>query len=585
MANPSPISNAQLVEMFDEMADLLELSGENMFRVRAYRTGAAAIATLSESVAELIAKGGDLTQYEGIGSTLAEKSKVIVETGRLPQLEALREKVPPTLRSLMRVPGLGAKKAMRLFVELGVVDLATLKSACDRGAVASLKGFGEKTQQSILQNLTIVEQASHRLGIDAADALVARLRKHLESLPEVERLEFAGSYRRRKEAVGDLDILVTSPNPEQVMDHFSQFPGIQSILARGDTKMSIRVSDAFQIDMRVVPEASWGAALQYFTGSKEHNVHVRSIAKARGFKLNEYGLMPADSETVAVASREESEIYEQLGLPWIPPELRENRFEFESQIAMRLENLIRCEDMRGDLHMHTHATDGENSIEEMADAARARGLSYIAITDHSKRVAVARGLDDARAIAQWKEIERINSNADDGFVIFKGIECDILEDGRLDLSDACLQQADWVTASIHFGQKQSRDEITDRILGAIRHPCVHAISHPTGRLLSRRAAYDVDLSAVYQAAVEFGKCLEINAHPERLDLNDAHAAAAAAAGVMIVINTDAHAVGNLDLMQYGVAVARRAGLARDQVLNTRPLESFREWLAGVRERV
>jgi DNA polymerase (family 10) len=577
--NIHKITNEALAAIFEEMADLLELSGENTFRVRAYRNGAMAIASLASPVAELIASGVDLSDIEGIGATLAEKSKVIVQTGHLPQLEKLRQEVPRGLRDLMRIPGLGAKKAMKLHQELGVLDLASLRDACQRGAVAAIKGFGEKTQQSILQNMDIVEKASKRLAIDVADALVTRLRAHFQECPAINQIEFAGSYRRCKETVGDLDILVTSDSPTAVMDRFAEFPAIQEILARGETKMSVRISDAFQIDMRVVEPDAWGAALQYFTGSKEHNVHVRSLAKSKGLKVNEYGVFDANDESRLVAGKTEQEVYQVLGLPWIPPELRENRREFASDAASRIAHLIRWEDIQGDLHMHTTATDGENTLEEMVQAAKDSGLQYIAITDHSKRVSVARGLDEAKLIEQWRAIDALNQKLAGAFHVFKGIECDILEEGPLDLSDDCLRQADWVTASIHFGQKQSRDQITDRIVRAIAHPCVHSISHPTGRLISRRNPYDVDMTAVVQAAKEYKKCLEINANPERLDLNDIMAANAADAGVLLVINTDAHSVSHFALMKYGVQVARRAGLSKDQVLNTRSLSAFREWLA------
>ena len=348
--------------------------------------------------------------------------------------------------------------------------------------------------------------------------------------------------------------------------------------------MSVRVSDAFQVDLRVVGPESWGAALQYFTGSKEHNVRIRSMAKAKGFKINEYGLFDAEDESKRIAGAEESEIYHLVDLPWIPPELRENRFEFEADIELRIASLLRSEQIRGDLHMHTVATDGENTIEEMVAAAKALDYSYIAITDHSKRVSVARGLDAERLLAQWKEIDAINQRQsksalkDDGFWILKGIECDILEDGTLDLPDEVLEQADWVTASIHFGQKQTREQITDRIVGALRNPHVHAISHPTGRLISRRAAYEVDMAAVIQAASEFQKCLEINAHPERLDLNDIHAMSAAEADVTLVINTDAHSTSQLGLMNYGVTVARRAGISASQVLNCLDVDALKKRL-------
>jgi DNA polymerase (family X) len=464
------ISNTEIATAFEEMADLLELSGQNAFRIRAYRNGAKAIRDMSDSVAELIHAGADLTKIDGIGSTLADKSKALVETGTLPQLATLRLEVPATLRDIMRVPGVGAKKAMKLFQELQVSDLPSLRAACELGAVAMLKGFGAKTQQSILQNMQIAEQASKRFTVDQADYLVERLSQHMHACPAVSRMDFAGSYRRGKETIGDLDMLVISEDVHSVMDHFASFPLIQEITQRGDTKMSVRVTDSFQVDLRVVANKSWGAALQYFTGSKEHNVRLRGIAKAKGMKINEYGVFDASDDTILLAGENEEQIYALVGLPWVPPELREDRGEFEPSLQSRFDSLIQLSDIRGDLHMHTLATDGENTIQEMAEAARNRGLEYIAITDHSKRVSMARGLDESRLLQQWADIDAINRRSDKAFHIFKGIECDILEDGRLDLSDSCLAQADWVTASIHYGQKQTRDQITDRIIGAIENP-------------------------------------------------------------------------------------------------------------------
>jgi DNA polymerase (family 10) len=573
------VTNSQLAEIFEEMADLLELSGENAFRVRAYRSGSAAIAGLTQPVTELLGSGFDLTKIDGIGETLAEKSKVVVQTGRLPQLETLRLSVPPSLRDVMKVPGLGAKKAMKLYQELGVIDLSSLKAACVSGSVEGLKGFGKKTQENILQNLEIVMQAAMRLRLDQAEELVERLRFHFQDCPSLEKIEFAGSFRRRKETVGDLDILVVSSDPSDVMDRFALFPGIQGQIVRGDTKMSVRLANAFQVDLRVVEGGCWGAALQYFTGSKEHNVHIRSIAKAKGLKISEYGVFLESDDTRAIAGEDEQSLYAAVGLPWVPPLLRENRFEFQPDFSQRLAGLVQVEDIRGDLHMHTTYTDGEATIEQMVQCAFERGLQYIALTDHSKRVSVARGMDDDQVLKQWKEIDRIAKDWEGKIAVFKGIECDILEDGAMDLKDSTLAQADWVTASIHFGLKQSRQEITDRILYAIRHPHVHSISHPTGRLLSRRQAYEADWTAIMQASVEYGKCLEINSNPERLDLSDLLAAAAAEHGVSLVINTDAHATSQFGLMRYGVQVAQRAGLTKENILNTRTLEAFKCWLS------
>lgn len=573
------ITNVEIADVFEEMADLLELSGENAFRIRAYRNGAKAIRDHSEPIAKLIDADVDLTSIEGIGSTLADKSKVLIQTGRLPQLEKLRQEVPPTLRDIMQVPGMGAKKAMKLFQELAVVDLSSLRAACEAGLVAGLKGFGLKTQQSILQNMQIAEKAALRLSIDLADSLVDRLRNHMLACTAVERLEFAGSYRRGKETVGDLDMLIVSGDAKVVMDQFSSFGAIQEVLQRGDTKMSVRVTDSFQVDLRVVPAESWGAALQYFTGSKEHNVRVRSLAKSKGMKINEYGVFDVQDESKKLAGADENDIYRLIGLPWVPPELREDRGEFESQNQSNFQNLIQLSDIRGDLHMHTTATDGENTIEEMAQAAKQRGLEYIAITDHSKRVSMARGLDESRLLEQWKQIDAINETSDGSFWIFKGIECDILENGAMDLSDACLAQADWVTASIHYGQKQPREQITQRILGAIENPNVHAISHPTGRLIGRREAYDLDVAAMIDAAKRHGKYLELNAHPSRLDLNDVHTQATIQAGVTIVINTDAHSIHHFDLMKFGITQARRAGVVASNVLNTRSLAEIKRLLS------
>ena len=572
------ISNQEIAATFEEMADLLELSGENAFRIRAYRNGAKAIADLGDSVAQWIHDGMDLTQVDGIGATLADKSKTLVETGILPQLEKLRSEVPPTLRSIMGIPGVGAKKAMKLFQELAIRDLPSLRAACEAGLVAQLKGFGEKTQKSILQNMEIAEKAAQRLLMDSAESLVTIIREHMNKCEAVNRLEFAGSYRRGKESVGDLDLLVTSENPEAVMDHFSKLSQIQEIIQRGETKMSIRVSDSFQVDLRVVDDASWGAALQYFTGSKEHNVRIRGMAKAIGLKINEYGVFKSDDESCRVAGANEEEIYALVGMPWVPPELREDRLEFSTDAGEMFQHLIRLEDIRGDLHMHTTATDGENSLEEMAHAARMRGLQYIAITDHSKRVSMARGLDEAKLRDQWRQIDAFNQKSDGLFWVFKGVEVDILENGTLDISDDCLSEADWVTASIHYGQRQPREQITERLLNAIHNPHVHAISHPTGRLISRREPYEVDMSTVMDAAKRSNKILELNANPYRLDLNDIHTMTAVQLGIEIVINTDAHSLSNLDLMKFGVRQARRAGVRPSMVFNTLSLAQVKKRL-------
>ncbi len=574
------MNNADIAKVFDEMADLLELRGENAFRVRAYRNGAKTIQDLPQSVAEILADPDqDLKSLSGIGATLADKCVVLVETGQLPQLEELRANTPRVLIKMTRIPGLGAKKAATLQRELNIQTLEDLREACEQQRVRALKGFAAKTEQIILDGLEIAEAASARLRLDQAERLVDQLRSHLEPCAAIERLEFAGSYRRGQETVGDIDILVVSNDHAQVMDLLESFPGRVGTIARGETKMSMRVDEQFQVDLRVVPAASFGAALQYFTGSKEHNVAIRGRARKMGMTVNEYGVARLDAPDELIAGSTEEELYELLGLRWISPELREGRREIEwAEQGGSLPPLIELDDIVADLHMHTTASDGKNSIDEMAAAARAQGHQYIAITDHSKRVSMARGLDEQRVLEQWQQIDQFNAEQEDGFRVLKGIECDILESGPMDLPDEVLAEADWVIASVHYGQKQSREQITDRIVGALANRHVDTIAHPTGRLIGSRPPYEVDLEAVFQAAVEHGKSLELNASPMRLDLSETHLIAAASAGIPIVIDTDAHSVAGMDVMSYGVLQARRAGIEKHQVLNTWPLEKLLAWL-------
>jgi len=573
------MDNATIADIFDEMAELLELRGENQFRVRAYRNGAKTIREMTEQVSDVVADSSrDLRKLSGIGDTLADKCKVMIETGKLPQLEELRANTPAVLVKMTRIPGVGAKKAMLMQKELGIQSLEELRQACVDHRVQALKGFGAKTEEAILAGLAIAESASLRLRIDQAEHLVQRLRNHLAGCQAIEKLEFAGSYRRGRETVGDIDILVVSDNHETVMNRFGEFPAMSSVIARGDTKMSIRVDDQFQVDLRVVPRASFGAALQYFTGSKEHNVAVRGRARKLGMTVNEYGVAKLDAPDELFAGATEEELYKVLGLQWIAPELREGRQEIAWAEQGKFPELVQLGDIVGDLHMHTTESDGSATMAELAAAAASRGLKYIAITDHSKRVSMARGLDSDRLLTQWAAVDRFNAEARSPVRILKGIECDILEAGPLDLPDEVLAQADWVLASVHYGQKQSKQQITDRILGALRNQHVDAIAHPTGRLLGSRPSYEIDLQAVYQAAVEHRKFLELNASPYRLDLSEGNLLAAAGHGIPIVIDTDAHSVEGLDVMSFGITQARRAGLTKPQVANTWPIDKLLEWL-------
>ncbi|WP_153555757.1 DNA polymerase/3'-5' exonuclease PolX [Roseimaritima sediminicola] len=563
------MNNAKIADVFDELADLLELKGENPFRIRAYRNGAKAVRELDESIASILADSSrKLEDVPGIGKTMAEKSQVLLDTGSLPQLEDLREAYPAGVLQMVRVPGLGAKKAAALHRELGVETLDQLRDACNRQQVRKLKGFGAKTEQTILEGLEIAQAANERLRWVEADRIVHALLEHMQALTGLEQIQPAGSYRRGRETVGDVDLLVVAQDRTAAMDHFEAFPGRADTIARGDTKVSIRVGESFQVDMRVVEAEQFGAALQYFTGSKEHNVRLRGIAKKRGLKINEYGVFKDDDEA-SIAGKTEAEVYEVLGMPCFPPEIREDRFEFGWAESGTLPELISIDQIRGDLHMHTTATDGQATIREMADAAIERGLGYIAITDHSKRVAMAGGLDAEALREQWKMIDQIRPEYEGRLQILKGIECDILENGEMDLDEAVLMEGDWIIASVHYGQKQSRQQLTDRICGALEHPAVSIVAHPTGRLINRRAAYDVDIEAVVQAAAQHGKCLELNANPARLDLNDLHLMLAKRHGVPIVISTDAHSTEGLDVMRHGIQQARRGGLTAADVANTR----------------
>ncbi len=565
------MTNSDIADAFDEIADLLEFEGANQFRVRAYRNGARAIRDLAESVAAIVTDDPKrLEDIEGVGESVAQKCVTLVQTGQLPQLNDLRKKIPHGVLAMMRVPGMGPKKAATLYKELKIASLDELKAACEAGKVRELKGFGAKTEKSILDGLAIAAEADKRIYWAEADEIVAALREHMNTCEQIEKQEFAGSYRRGKDTVGDLDLLVVADDSGAVMDHFGKFDEVNDVIARGGTKMSVRLKRGVQVDLRVVPAESFGAALQYFTGSKEHNVELRGRAKQRGLKINEWGVFRVNGKKEEyLAGQTEEYVYATLDLPVFPPELRENRQEFKWAEAGELPKLIELSDIRGDLHMHTTETDGKASLEEMVNAAIERGLKYIAITDHSKRVSMARGLDAKRLLKQWKQIDALNERLGGKITVLKGIECDILEKGGMDLPDDVLAQADWVLASVHYGQQQPREQITRRILGAIENPHVSVIAHPTGRLLNKREAYEVDMDQVFKAAKEHGKLLELNANPMRLDLNDVYCAAAKSHGIPIVINTDAHSVANLDLMRFGILQARRAGLTKQDVANTR----------------
>ncbi|TWT90505.1 DNA polymerase/3'-5' exonuclease PolX [Pseudobythopirellula maris] len=574
------MNNREIAAVFERVADLLEFQNANPFRVRAYRGGARRVGDSPESLAAIVADRGAeaLTELDGVGKDLAGKIAELVETGRLEMLEELLAEVPAGVLDVMRVPGLGPKKAAALHKELGVATLEELRAACESNRVRDLKGFGAKTEEKILAGLAIAASAQERTRWANAEPTVLAVLEHLGTLDEVLRIDPAGSYRRGRETVGDLDFLVDIGEEldaalvEKVMDRFGAFESVDSVVARGETKMTVRMASGLQADLRVVPTESYGAALQYFTGSKDHNVEVRGRAKQRGLRINEWGVFKTDDDGEQgerVAGDSEEDVYAALDLPRFPPELREARREFELAEAGPLPELVTLDDLRGDLHMHTTATDGKATLEEMATAARERGLEYIAITDHSKRVSMAGGLDAERLRKQWAMIDELRATLPKGFSVLKGIECDILEKGGMDLPDDVLAEADWVVASLHYGQQQPRAQIMKRLVGALENPWVSIVAHPTGRLINKRESYDVAVDELIAAAAENGKLLELNANPARLDLDDVHCAAAKTKGVPIVISSDAHSVEGLAVLRHGVQQARRAGLTASDVANTR----------------
>jgi DNA polymerase (family 10) len=599
------MNNRDVAAIFDEIADLLEFQDANPFRVRAYRNAARRINDLPEQLAKIAADPKrQLTDIDGIGKDLAQKIGELIDTGSITMLEELRAAIPGGVLAMVRIPGMGPKKAAALHKELGITSLDMLRAACEADQVQGLKGFGKKTQEKILAGIDAAASAHLRMYWAHADEIVQELLAHMRQVKSIRQIEVAGSYRRGRETIGDLDLLVDAEDANAVMDQLGRFEELATVLGRGDTKMSIRLGRGLQIDLRVVPSKSFGAALQYFTGSKDHNVVLRGMAKDRGLLLNEYGVFrvqgkprgnnksapgsaggsPSEVEPDTnpdspnyIAGRTEEEVYATLDLPWFPPEIREAREEFAWAEAGALPKLIEVTDLVGDLHMHTTASDGKASLRDMAVAAIQRGLKYIAITDHSPRVSMANGLNPERLRQQWGEIDRLNREFDD-FTILKGIECDILEKGGMDLPDVVLAEADWVIASVHYGQQQSREQITDRILGAIENPHVSIIAHPTGRLIGRRDPYAVDLDAVFTAAAKRGTMLEINANPARLDLDDVASAAAKRHGIPIVISSDAHSTAGLDVLRYGILQARRGGLTAADVANTRPWPKVKRML-------
>src|SRR5271165_581638 len=572
------MDNKTIAGILYETADLLEIDGQDSFRVRSYRNAAQAIEALSQQVASLIDEPKKILEIPGIGKGMLANLQQLFREGRIEAHTEMLKKYRPSMLELLKIQGLGPKTIALIWSAYQVSDLDGVEKLAREGKIRELPRMGEKHEKKLLKAIEDYRRIGGRFLIDGAEKLAQQLVEHLLQAPGVEKVTPAGSLRRGRETVGDLDILVTGPacteteTRAKIVEHLLRFPGLMDVIAQGENKISFRQRNGMQVDVRLLPPDSFGAAMQYFTGSKAHNVALRQRALKMGYTLSEYSLATLEDER-PVASKTEEEIYAKLKLDYIPPELRENLGEIEAAANHALPKLLEVSDLSGDVHMHTVETDGRNTIEEMAEAARARGYQYIAITDHSKNLAFANGLTDERALVHIAKI-RAASKKMKGFRIFAGIEVDILGDGELDLSDSVLEQMDIVIASVHSQFNLDRDTMTQRLLKAIANPNVSLLGHPTGRQLLRRDAYAFDLDAVLKAAAQHKVAMELNAYPERLDLCDVHLRMAKQHGVKIVINTDSHHTSHMEKIHYGVLQARRAWLTKDDVLNTLPTEKF-----------
>jgi len=569
------INNNEIADIFSRYADLLEIEDANPFRVRAYRNAARFISDYPKSMAALLSTGENLDELPTIGKDLASRIRTIVETGTLPELESTRAKTPATLVELLQIEGLGPKRVRTLHCELGISNIDDLKRALRRGSIRALRGFGVKTEQRIREALAEIGGMQQRIPLIRAEAAAKPLLDYLAANPATQQVTIAGSYRRRRETVGDLDILVTAESEKNITGYLSAYEDIEEILALGQTRARLRLRSRIIVDLRVVPPSSYGAALNYFTGSRNHAIAMRKRAIARGLKLNEYGLFKGDRP---IAGDTEKDLYGALSLPYIEPELRENTGELEAAEQHKLPHLVALKDIRGDLHCHTNASDGHDSVQELANAARKKGYEYLSINDHSQRVTVAHGLDKKRLLDQIRSIDKLNEKLD-GITLLKSTEVDILEDGSLDLPDAVLRELDFTVCAIHSKFHLPEVKQTERILRAMDNRCFNILAHPHGRLINRRRPYLINLEVVMRGALERGCYLEVNAHPERLDLNGEGCRLARDLRLKVAISTDSHRIADLEYMRFGLDQARRGWLEKQDVLNTRPLEELRQLLA------
>ncbi len=567
------MKNIEIANIFNEIASILELKEENPFRIRAYRRAALNLEGLTEDI-EDIAKRNELTRIPGIGKDLEEKIQKFLSTGHIEFYERLKKETPPMLLELTTIPGIGPKTANLLYKNLKFKSIQDLEEMARSHKLAVLPGLKEKTEENILRGIEFIKKGKERVPLGFALPIANDIISHLKELPETQRISIAGSVRRMKETVKDIDILVTSKDPEKVMSEFIKLPQVMDVLAHGSTKSSVLTNEGFQVDLRVVEPDSFGAALAYFTGSQSHNIRLREMAVKKGFKINEYGVF---NERIKkrIAGKEEEEIYKVLGLPYIPPELREDAGEIEAAIKNRLPNLIELKDIKGDLHVHSKWSDGSESLEVLAEEAQRRGYEYIVISDHSKSLPVAGGLKEEEIIKQIKEIEKLNKTFK-GFRLLTGTEVDILSGGKLAFSNELLSMLDFTVAAIHSGFKQTKDAITKRLIKAMQNKFVHSIAHPTGRLMGVRDAYEIDFEEIFKVARDTNTAIEINAYPERMDLNDINCHRAKEVGVKMVISTDAHTKDQLDNIFFGISVARRGWIEKDDILNTLSLNNMLE---------
>jgi len=577
------MKNPEVAKLLRMMAIYLEMKGVQ-FKPQAYERAAYSIEALDEDIEDFVKKKGKegLKNLPGVGESIAEKIIEYLKTGEIKELEELKKEVPVDVETLTSIEGVGPKIVYKLYKALGIKTIEDLEKACLEHKIRRLPGFGEKSEEKILKGIQFYKQGGQRAILGFIIPAVEELVNYLKESGLAKEVVPAGSYRRRKETIGDIDILAVSDKPEKLMDYFVNFEGVEHVYAKGPTKTNVRLKIGLDADLRVVPEESFGAALAYFTGSKDHNIQMRELAIKKGFKLNEYGLF--DKNEKRIAGRTEEEIYEKLGLEWIPPEMRENRGEIQLALEHKLPKLIEYGSIRGDLQVQTNWSDGQNSIEEMVEEAIKLGLEYICITDHTKSLAVAGGLDEKRLLKQIEEIDKLNKKYRGKITILKGAEVNINKDGSLDLSDEVLAKLDFVGVAVHSHFNLPRKEQTERIKKALSNPNVHCLFHPTGRIINKRPAYEVDIDEIIDFAKKNNKILEIDAYPDRLDLKDEHIKKCVEAGVKMVIDTDAHSVLHLQFLDLGIAQARRGWATRKDILNTLPLKEFLKYLESIKKK-